>query len=111
MKLNHELDWVEKQTIGFGMTIYILWNRLFDVPLGFVWGWSHGISFDTLGSYVLPELRRQGIRTRINHEIFLTHSMIKTWQGTKTGGLAFMKAQGYKFQRETAMWYKSRKRR
>lgn len=107
-QVDHSYTYVEQAVIGVGMTLYVCWNRYVGSPLGFVWGWSHSESFDVMGSYVLPEVRRQGVRTKINEHIFKSVPVIKTWAGTKSGGFAFLKASGYRFNREARQWCKSR---
>lgn len=108
-KIDHEKDWVDRQTIGFGMSIYVLWNRDFAMPLGFVWGWGNENAFEVVGSYVLRFARRQGVRTAINEKIFDHFKVIKTCGGTKEDGLPFLRASGYKYDPNTEQWWKLKK--
>lgn len=104
-KLDHSKDWVEWVKIGFGFTLYILWNRDQPMPLGFVWGVTATEKrFEVCGSYVPKFARRQGVRTALNRAILRDYKIISTPGGTKEG-CAFMRAQGYRFFREMDAWF------
>ena len=98
--------WIQVVEIGLGGWCYVLFDRGHASPLGLVWGLPTAPGrFDVYHSYVMPWARRQGVRKRINEEIFKTFNVIATGKGTKDGGAAFMKAQGYKYNKELKNWY------
>jgi hypothetical protein len=45
-----------------------------------------------------------GVRTKMNEEIFRYHRVIRTGGGTK-GGLAFLKAKHYRYDKVSNEWY------
>jgi hypothetical protein len=100
--------WVTWARIGFGQFIFALYVPNYGWPIGFVWGMGHGEGkdsrFDVAGSFVQPWARRCGVRTRLNEEIFKLFAVIASNHGSKSGGLAFMKASGYKRDRSANMW-------
>ena len=88
------------------MWIYILWNRAYSCPLGFVYGIPTGDkSFEVYGSYVDSYFRRKGVRTFLNIEIQKRFPIITTATGSKDGGRQFMKARGYEFEPKTNKWF------
>jgi hypothetical protein len=95
--------------IDRGQIIYILYVPNHMAPLGFVWGWISGegreSTFETYGSFVSAWARRFGVRTRINRTIFEHVSTITTKHGSSDGGLAFLKAAGYKRDSNVHCWY------
>lgn len=110
MKFDMSKAWVTWTTIGFGVRIYALFGPQFDAPLGFVWGRAgkgNKNSFSVLGSFVQPWARRQGVRSRINEEIFKQVEVIRSAHGSPDGA-AFMRANGYKFSPEADLWWKPR---
>lgn len=110
-KLDHEKDWIEWVKIGFGFTLYILWNRNLPMPLGFVWGiLATKNRFEVFGSYVPVFARRLGVRTAINRQILENYEVVTTPGGSKTGALAFMKASGYRYAAKADCWYLRRKK-
>jgi len=106
IKIDHSKDWIDMQALGFGVAFYALFNRAFPSPLGFVWGVTNGKNcFDVWGSYTLPWARRQGVRSALNAGLLRAYGRVITTEGSKTGGLAFMKARGYKFEPNTNKWF------
>lgn len=95
--------------IPFGGQMYLCFVAAFPYPVGFVWGVgdTRGV-FDVAGSYTEPWARRQGVRTRLNEEIFKEYLVIRTNYGSAEGGQAFMRKQGYKFSRALRCYYLAR---
>lgn len=111
MKCDLELKgaWVTWARIGFGQTIYALYVPSYFAPVGLVWGEGRTTRFDVYGSFVIPWARRNGVRTRINEEIFKDYKVISTEGASKEGGRQFMKASGYKRNRELDLFYLRKK--
>lgn len=105
--------WVSFVRIGFGQLLYFCFVPNFAGPVGFVWGIGHGAGktsrFEVYGSYVIPSARRNGVRTRLNTAIHEHFRCITTMSGSREGGLAFLKSQGYKFDPRTTTWFLERK--
>jgi hypothetical protein len=105
--------WVTWTPVGFGVMLWMLFVPDFVAPVGLVWGTQHGgkrkLTFNTYYSFVLPGARRCGVRTRINQEILKTYDLIVTGSGTKQGGMAFIKAAGYRYNKELDVWSLQRK--
>lgn len=99
--------WVSWAKMGFGQIIYVLYvpNHLF--PVGFVWGVGDANRcFRSGGSFVQPWARRNGVRTRLNETIHEHWDVIHTTGGAKEGGgLAFLKATGYKWHKQARLFY------
>jgi len=79
-------------------------------PVAQVWGSitaGEKMRFETLHSYTLPFVRRQGLRTLLNDWIFaeLRIDVIITGNGSEGGGTEFMASYGYKLHRPTGNWY------
>lgn len=108
MKPDMKNAYVTWSQYGTGQLMYVLFVTTFIAPIGFVWGWPEGNSFMVAGSYVLPTQRRCGVRTRINKIIFEHYEVIRTIEGSKEGGLAFMKASGYRYHAPSKTWYLKR---
>lgn len=100
--------WVAYTQMGFGHVIYALFVPNHIGVVGLVWGWIEGTTFAVAGSYVEPEARRCGVRTRINEQILCSYERIRTGSGSKEGGLAFMLARGYKYHKASNTWYLTR---
>lgn len=104
--------YIQIAELGFGIWCYVLFDRGFVAPLGMVWGLPTAEKrFDVYHSYVIPWARRQGVRKRINEEIFKTYNIIATGHGTKEGGAAFLRSQGYKYNKTLKNWYLRKRRR
>src|SRR5580692_1718681 len=92
---------VRRVDLPHGGTMYVCFADCYQYPVGFVWGADSGRSvFEVAGSWTEPWCRRQGVRTRINAAIFKDFPTIRTNWGSESGGAAFMKDQGYRFQKE-----------
>ena len=110
-KANLARAFCEVVDFGFGLTLYALFERQFAGPIGLVWGFTEGCAdgksrkFRVYHSYVLPFARRQGVRSRLNDEIFKTHDIIVTCSGSENSGLDFIKARGYTLDEATQEWY------
>jgi hypothetical protein len=110
IKLDHSKDWIEWLKFGVGFVLYVLWNREQPMPLGFVWGIAATKNrFEVYGSYVPAFARRLGVRTALNEKIHEHFDLITTVSGSKDGGMAFMKATGYRYSKETDGWYLHKK--
>lgn len=96
--------------LGQSVLLYTAWIPTFAAPLAFVWGNPKSTTpnkhvFDVYGSYVLPWARRQGVRSKINEQILKHYGVIITGSGTKEGGMAFLKAAGYKLHKPTGLFF------
>lgn len=113
-KLDVQIDrcWVTCNGIGFGVTQFTCFSPIAINPVGLVWAVSMGPGnagksrVETYHSYTVPWARRQGVRTLINRKIFEDHGVdvITTQQGSEDGGLAFLRASGYRLDRATGIW-------
>jgi hypothetical protein len=112
---NKERAWVTWVVIGFGISVYALFVPDQTTPIGLVWGETYRTEkksiFHNHGSFVQPWARRQGVRTKLNEEILKQFDVIETGQGSKEGGLAFLKASGYKQSKVTGAWQLTRKKK
>lgn len=100
--------WVPNYTIGFGIWQFTCFTPEFCGPIGFVWiipAGGQSNSAEVVHSYVLPQYRRRGVRTLINQEILKQFRIVRTWEGSKEGGEAFMKAAGYTHDPARGDWY------
>jgi GNAT superfamily N-acetyltransferase len=109
-KPNIETAWVALRTIGFGVWVYALFVEDWPCPIGIVWGLAQGKSFRVYHSYVIPEARRHGVRSKINQEIHKTFNVITTGTSSTKDGKAFMKSQGYIRRPEAGEMYLRRKK-
>ena len=106
-KFDAELDrcWCNRAPFGFGLMLYACFSRNFIGPSGLVWGFRVGKRFEVLHSYVMPFARRQGVRTWINAEILKDGvQVITTYEGSKDGGAAFLRASGYTRHKAECNW-------
>jgi hypothetical protein len=105
--------WVTWARIGIGQIFYVCYVPNHSGPIGFVWGTGHGDRkegrFEVSGSYVEPWARRHGVRTFINKTIFTHYPVIVSNHGSKEGGLAFLKASGYRRSKQLRCWYLERR--
>ncbi len=108
---------VEWHNVGFGAMLYILFIRAVPTPVGFVWGLAMAAGnarktrFEVFGSYVVPFARRSGVRTKLNAQLLEHWQVITTQNGSKEGGLRFMRAQGYRLDKRSGVWSLTRKPR
>jgi hypothetical protein len=113
-KLDLTRAWVTWTQLGHGIWIYGLFAPNFTGPYGLVWGASRGgagkNSFEVFHSYVLPYVRRQGVRAKINETILQQFDVIITGDGSKEGGMAFLKSQGYELHKPTGIYFLTRKK-
>jgi hypothetical protein len=100
--------WVTWAPIGFGQRVYVAYVPNFAAPVGLVWGAGQGETFTVAWSYVPPFARRSGVRARINQQILADYRVIATHCGSKDGGEQFIKAQGYKRNKELDCFYLER---
>lgn len=103
--------WIERCDVGFGLWQYTAFHREWSSPVGIVWVLPIGGKCPmahVMHSYVRSEVRRLGIRSAINDEIFKLFNCIQSWEGTKQGGEAFMKATGYTHDRMRGDWFKKK---
>lgn len=107
--------WVDHATIGFGFHIYACFSRRHPAPVGLVWGICGAdgprVRFDVFGSFVQPWARRRGVRTLIQQELLKTYDVVATLGGSDSGGAAWMKAFGYRRDRQAMQWVYVRQRR
>ena len=84
-------------------------------PVGMVWyRWVGNSTIETLHSYVFERLRRCGLRTAMHESLILAYPTLKriiTASGSKAGGEAWLKASGFKRNRQTGDWEFAVKRR
>ena len=119
IKVDFADSWFTWTTIGFGVTQAMLFVKQQATPIGFVWGIWFGAGnagkerFEVTQSFTIPWARRQGVRTRINDEIFrLTQIQIITTQnGSDDGGKAFMENYGYELNQEIGLWSITKEKR
>jgi hypothetical protein len=110
-----ERAWVTWAQIDRGLGMYICYVENHTSPVGFVWGRLAGqgakSTFETCGSYVPTWARRFGVRSRINETIFQhAATTIITRHGSTEGGMAFLKARGYKWDSNTNYWFLKKSR-
>ncbi len=120
MKLKLETAWVDRASFGFGWTLYALFVREFEAPIGMVWGMrtgrglpngqqtKDGSNFAVYHSFVLPWARRQGVRRKINTAILEDNDTITTLCGATAASRAFLR-KDYQFNRELGVWVKTKK--
>lgn len=105
--------WVYWSNIG-GHLFYVCFSPVASCPIGLVWGISKAAGnagktqFEVAFSYVLPQFRRQGVRTKLNEQILEHWDVIVSQDGTDEGGKAFMQATGYKLNKTIGAWYLTR---
>ena len=103
---------VVRTFIGNGICLYALFVPEFPSPIGMVWGHEFSVEgndiFQTHHSYVIPDARRQGVRSKIDEWILHTHDFIMTGDGSDEGGLAYMRKTGYKQDDTTKMWVRTK---
>jgi hypothetical protein len=103
---------VQRYLIGCGQLLYILWVAEVPWPIGIVCGVGtqseKKTHFEVYWSYVLPHARRCGVRTKINETILKEFDVIRTLQGSKEGGRAFLIANGFTYDRNRDDWTKVR---
>ena len=95
------LDWL---MLSSGLCQVMVFNSDTPMPKGFVWGLLMNNNdggkcvFQVFHSYVMPEVRRNGIRTMLNKCSFENYEadVIVTSTGSKEGGSAFLEKSGYK---------------
>jgi hypothetical protein len=110
-KLDLEIQrcWVDWYPLRQGILLYTAYSPVAPSAAGSVWvqrtnnqrGEQVAIVLD---SYVPQWARRQGIRTLINKTIAKHADIIMSPQGSKDGGEAFMKAEGYVLDKATGWW-------
>lgn len=112
-KPDMEHAWVTRAEIGFGQSIYVLYVPNHSFPIGLVWGEFQGDppKFSVAGSFTPGWVRRWGVRSRINDEIFKQCDLIITEHGSKEGGAQFLKAKKYKWSKELRFYYLQRPKR
>jgi hypothetical protein len=91
-----------------GAVLFALYLHDYPTPVGLVWGMARGKDFYVYHSYVMPQVRRMGVRTKINEAILQYHEVITTQSGSDDGGMAFLKSQGYKRNETLGCWYLTR---
>ena len=111
-----ENPWVTWTELHGGVTQVYALCKNWHCPIAFVWGLHTGGDahrFEVLHSYTLPFVRRFGLRTLINDEVFkkVGVDVIISGKGTDTGGMAFMKSYGYVKHPPTGNWYVTKKMR
>ena len=120
MKISLKTAWVDRSQFGFGWTLYALFDRGFEAPIGLVWGLrqatgdaqgkqAKATTFQVYHSYVLPWARRQGVRRKINDSILEDNTRIVTACGASPAARTFLR-KDYKFNRELGVWFRGRKR-
>ena len=109
---NIETCRVEVVSLGQGVFQWTCFAQNFIAPVGVVWaietsGDDGTIIIEILGSYVLPICRRFGVRSKIQ-EVMLNRPeriIVRTTNGSKTGGYAFMRAAGYTYDKTRSEWF------
>lgn len=120
MKICLEGAWVDRAAFGFGLTLYALFVREWEAPLGLVWGirtgrglangkqTKDGSNFMVYYSFVIPWARRRGIRRKINEAILKDNDTVTTMCAVSAAARAFLR-KDYHFNRELGVWVKTRK--
>jgi GNAT superfamily N-acetyltransferase len=103
--LRFECAWV-----GNGVLLYTCNATNCSVPVGSVWvllgSNSYGVAVaEVLDVYVPEKFRRMGIGTWMLRWLVANYGTLKTGTGTKAGGMALLKATGWKQNRQTGDWY------
>jgi hypothetical protein len=110
-KLDLDLAFVENSCIGLGIGLYTAFHKTCPAPMAFCWGIGYdtenGARFDVFGRFTPVEFRRQGLQTLIDAKLFEHYAVITTCAGTREG-TKFMQHDGYKYNRNTRIWYKER---
>lgn len=104
---------VVTSAIGNGVMQYSLFVPGIPQCLGFVQVREYGDGkhsyADVDYSYVLPDLRRSGIRTALQKALLENNALIYTNNyGSSKSGIAWMKANGYKLNKVMQKWYLKR---
>lgn len=100
--------WVTSCDVGFGCRLYLAFHPEYVGPIGIVWTTGSGGAVPTCDvwhSYVLPYYRRRGVRTLLNRQLLVDYAVIRTMDGSRSGGLAFLKAAGYTHDPVRGDWY------
>lgn len=113
MKPEQKADWRSKcwvtwHSVGFGCRGYFCFHPEYAAPVGVVFVVGTGGATpkaDVMWSYVPPWFRRRGVRTLINEQLLKHYRVVTTGGGSKTGGLAFLKASGYVHDAVRGDWY------
>jgi hypothetical protein len=104
---------VEWMDISQGVRQWTCYSRDCISPIGVVWTLEQYSKvtattiIEVLDSYVLPRYRRRGVRTKIQ-ECMLNRAervVVRSTEGSKEGGEAFMRAAGYTYDRQRSEWY------
>ena len=103
--------WVTWVRVGFGVKQYMAFHPDFISPVGVVWiieacGRKRKEA-SVIYSFVLPFFRRYGIRSLINAKLLDVYDLVTTPDGTAEGK-AFMRANGYTFDKARGDWYRKR---
>lgn len=103
------IDW---KSIGRGMYLVMAWHDYFAVPVGHVYVRLFGENevsgktrVEVYGSYVHPTVRRQGVRTWLQKQLFIHFKpdVITTQSGTEMSS-PWMEKVGYVVDALTGVW-------
>lgn len=98
-----------------GVTQFTCWSRECQSPVGLAWTRRYGVSSepgnsplrrtDLLYILTLPNFQRCGITRALHEAIFADGAdVIHTGEGSRTGGLAILKAFGYRLSGKAGLW-------
>ena len=103
---------VESASIGGGCCQFSAFTPDMVCPVGIIWvtiSGSEAPSAEILHCYTLPFMRRRGICSRITEAIFASGvETIFTSSGSDTGGMEWMKSEGFRFDRARRDWFLTR---
>lgn len=101
---------IESAWVGNGVLLYTCNACNSNAPLGSCWVNLTSNSFghvvcEILDIYTPEKFRRMGVATFILRYLLDAYGMLRTGTETKVGGLALLKAMGWKQNRQTGDWY------
>lgn len=103
--------WVTHTAVGFGVVQYMAFHPDFPSPVGVVWVIGYGgktPTADVLHAYTLPYFRRRGVCALIHEQLLTEYVVLRTGEGSKEGGAAFLHATGFTPDPVRGDWFRRR---
>lgn len=92
-----------------GIHVIEAYDRDHPCPFGQLWWrWGLGIAdVEVLNSYTFPDMRRLGVRTRLQNYMieWLKPRTVVTGRESTRDGIVWMQSFGYRLDRKRGVWY------
>lgn len=104
------LEFRPRNGVAPGVHVIEAYDLDHPAPVGAVW-WRWGIGdnneAEIINSYTFPDLRRLGIRTRLQNYLitWINPRRIITGRCSTIEGIAWMEKYGYRLDRKRGVWY------